>query len=72
MVEAEVPGTGYPGFWPDFRGLMSRTARKMRSRGRMSGPMPDVRAGRMSAGRAGCPSSQSEDELEELDFGGGN
>ena len=31
---------------------------------------PDVRAnGRMSRGRAGCPGSKSEDELEELNFG---
>ena len=35
----------------------------------MSGLRPDVRGGRMSGGRAGCPGSKSEDELEELDFG---
>ena len=35
----------------------------------MSGLRPDVRGGRMSGGRAGCPGSKSEDKLEELDFG---
>ena len=34
----------------------------------MSGLKPDVRGGRMSGGRAGCPGSKSEDGLEELDF----
>ena len=33
------------------------------------GVWPDVRDGRMSGSRAGCPGSKSEDELKELDFG---
>ena len=61
-----MPGAGHPGLEPDFRDLMSRTLRENALQ------WPDVRAGRMSAGRAGCPGSQSEDELEELDFGGEN
>ena len=71
--QAEMTGAGHPGVWPDFRDLMSRTVRENALQ------EPDVRGtGRMSGGgicpglRAGCPGSKSEDELEELDFGGGN
>ena len=49
MGKAEMPGAGHPGLWPDFRDLMSRTAREkalqepdVRGTGRMSGG-PDVR-----------------------------
>ena len=70
-------GVGHPGLGPDFRDLMSRTAREnalqepdVRGTGRMSGG-PDVRGGRCPGLRAGCPGSKSEDELEELDFWGG-
>ena len=62
-----MPGAGHPGLGPDFRDLMSRTACKNVLQ------EPDVRAnGWMSGGRARSPGSRSEDELEELDFGGGN
>ena len=62
-----MPGGGHPGVWPDVRDLMSRTLHENALQ------EPDVQAnGRMSGGRAGCPGSKSEDELEELDFGGGN
>ena len=62
-----MPRAGHPGSGPDFRDLMSRTGREIALQ------EPDVRAnGWMSGGRAGCPGSKSEDELEELDFRGGN
>ena len=60
-------GPDIRGFGPEVRDLMSRTAHEIALQ------EPDVRAtGRMSGLRAGCPGSKSEDELEELDFGGGN
>ena len=54
-----MPRAGHPGSGPDFRDLMSRTGREIALQ------EPDVRGAR-------CPGSKSEDELEELDFRGGN
>ena len=51
-----ISGTGCP-----------ETCMKMRSRSRMSGLMAGC-----PGLWAGCPGSKSEDELEELDFEGGN
>ena len=50
---------------PDIRDLMSRNLRDFVLQ------EPDVRANGRMYGMAGCPGSKSEDELEELDFGGG-
>ena len=41
----EMSGAGHPGSGPEIRDLMSKTARELRSRSRMSEPM-----GRMSGG----------------------
>ena len=54
---------GFPG--PDVQ----NRARKCAPGAGCPGYWPDFRDCQMSRGRAGCPGSKSEDELEELDFG---
>ena len=65
-----MTGGGHPG---DLAGCpgpdVQKLARKCAPGAGCPGYELDVRDGRMSGGRGGCPGSKSEDELEELDFG---